>query len=150
MARRSTTNTSTGVKSIFVDTGGFIALLHTDDRYHEAAASFYRRLGQAVLKVTTNFVIAETYTFLRYEAGHAEAVAFLDAVEESEKAGYLSVIQVAQDLEAGARLLLREYKDQKLSYTDAVTLAYLKSHPEIEAVFGFDRHLALSGRTLLP
>ena len=49
-----------------------------------------------------------------------------------------------------ARLLLVRFDDQRLSYVDGHTLAILETRPDIDAVFAFDHHLALSGLPLVP
>lgn len=56
---------------IFVDTGAWIALTDTSDRYHDDATRIYHTLKtQRARFLTTDYVIDETTTRLRYDAGH--------------------------------------------------------------------------------
>jgi predicted nucleic acid-binding protein len=50
------------VKRVFVDTGGFFALLVADDRNHEHAVELFRQGSREGWRlVTTNAVVTETY-----------------------------------------------------------------------------------------
>jgi predicted nucleic acid-binding protein len=50
---------------IFVDTGGFYALLSPHDHWHEKAIAAMKRLPASHLLVSTDYVLAETATLLR-------------------------------------------------------------------------------------
>jgi len=140
----------TGHDALFIDTGAFIALAHRDDRHHSQAAAFFSALGPGVKRLTTELVIAESYTWLRYKTGYLSAARFLDSVEGSVDEGYLHVHYPDSALDRRARQVLRRFRDQDLSYTDAVSLALLEDLPRNVAVFGFDHHFTLIGRTLVP
>jgi len=62
---------------IFIDSGGFIALTHKDDIEHLKAVQYYKSVKNAALFYTTNFIIGETYTWLRYHTSHSAVVKFL-------------------------------------------------------------------------
>jgi len=140
----------TGHDALFIDTGAFIALAHRDDRHHSQVAAFFSALGSGVRRLTTELVIAESYTWLRYKTGYLSAARFLDSVEGSVDEGYLHVHYPDSALDRRARQVLRRFRDQDLSYTDAVSLALLEDLPRNVAVFGFDHHFTLIGRTLVP
>jgi predicted nucleic acid-binding protein len=66
----------------FVDTGAWIALFNVRDQYHaEARAIYYTLQQQRERLYTTDYVIDETVTRLRYDVNHSAAVEFLDAIE---------------------------------------------------------------------
>lgn len=143
------TGISTPISKIFIDTGAFIAITHADDALHSEAVAFFQALPPHVSRMTTPAVIGETYTFLRYHVGQQAALSWLDVLEKALASGYLKGVDPDAETHRAARLTLRRFADQELSYTDALTLAVLESE-KIECVFGFDHHLALTGRTLLP
>ena len=69
---------------IFVDSGAWIALLNRRDQHHDDAAAILDSLGQQKAQLlTTDYVIDETVTWLRYRVNHAIAVQFLDLIESS-------------------------------------------------------------------
>ena len=75
-----------GPRRVFVDTGAWYALQVSDDEWHAAAVGGLRELvATRHPLVTSNQVIGETYTLLRFMCGHAAAVAFLDRLDESRR-----------------------------------------------------------------
>ena len=75
---------------IFVDTGAWIALSDLKDQYHEDAIRIYDRLKRVKERLlTTDYVIDETVTRLRYDLGHSTAVKFLDLLAGTERTGLL-------------------------------------------------------------
>jgi predicted nucleic acid-binding protein len=136
-----------GGAKVFVDTGGWIALLSRDDAHHTAAAASWPEvLLRFRLVVVTNLVIAESYTFLRREAGFPTAWALLDRLSVTPR---LELIYADADLDRDARSLLQRYRDHDFSYTDAVSFAAMR-RSGISHAFGFDRHFLTVGFTLIP
>ncbi len=133
--------------ALFVDTGGWLAVLDPRDRYHSPAREFYRGcLSQYTHLVTTNLVISETYINVRRAAGHQKAITFLDLVERSER---IQCVWSDAQLEESARDILRHYDDQDFSYVDAVSFA-LMQREAIQHVFAFDRHFRVMGFSVHP
>jgi uncharacterized protein len=132
---------------LFVDTGGWLAVLDPRDKYHRPAVEFYRvALKRYSRLVTTNLVIAETYIAVLRAAGHQKAVSFLDLIEDATS---IKCIWSDQKLEALARDILRRYDDQDFSYTDAVSFALMEQQELVEA-FAFDHHFSVAGFNQLP
>lgn len=134
---------------VFVDSGGFIALAYKDDKEHFKAVQYYALIKDTYLFYTTNLVVAETYTWLRYHTSHSTAVKFLDIIERSAASGELLVIQVDTEIEQKARKILRKYTDQTFSYVDATNFIVLDLL-DIKEVFGFDSHYYIFGKSLRP
>jgi predicted nucleic acid-binding protein len=138
-----------GRYKIFIDSGGFIALAYKDDAEHLKAVRYYDSVKDIVSFCTTNFIVAETYTWLRYHASHSAAVGFLDVVEKSASQGELMIIQVDLMIEEKARKILKKYADQSFSYVDATSFVVLDLLG-IDEVFGFDSHYLMFGKNLRP
>jgi len=65
------------MNKIFVDTWAWYALADMSDHDHIVAQLANEALlDQAYTFVTTNFVLAETLTLIRYKIGHATAIPF--------------------------------------------------------------------------
>ena len=106
---------------IFVDSSAFIALEAQDDQYHAVARRYQMSLvSQPVRFVTTNFVLDETYTWLRRRASHAQAVAFGDNIRQSAR---LIVHRITADQEAAAWDIFVRYEDKDLATPIAPVLS---------------------------
>ncbi|MEW6426000.1 MAG: PIN domain-containing protein [Bacillota bacterium] len=138
-----------GRSKVFIDSGGFIALVYKDDHEHKKAVQYYASIKDVALFYTTNLVVAETYTWLRYHTSHSAAVKFLDVVERAAASSELVVVQADITIEEKARRILRKYTDQTFSYTDATSFVVLDLL-NINEVLGFDAHFFMFGRNLNP
>lgn len=135
---------------IFVDTGAWIALSDKSDQYHREAKAIYARLKrQRARLLTTDYVIDETATRLRYDSGHAGAVKFLDALVAAERAGILRVVSITPALFQTALTLFRQYDTMVFSLTDCTSFAVCEQY-RVTAAFAFDHHFTLRGITLCP
>jgi predicted nucleic acid-binding protein len=132
---------------LFVDAGGWIALANSDDRYHAIAASSYPEFLRHYRRLlTTTLVVAESYVALRLALGQQAAVRFLDILEASPR---IHRVAVDLPLEQTAERILRQYTDQRFSYTDAVSFAVMQRLGLIDA-FAFDHHFATFGFVCVP
>ena len=76
------------MKTVFVDTGAWIALAVGQDQFHLSAAAHARRLARVLTPLlTTNYVMLETYTYIRYHYDHQKALAFDTIVQEPDSDG---------------------------------------------------------------
>jgi predicted nucleic acid-binding protein len=72
---------------IFVDSGAWIALLNQKDPHHDDAVAIYNDLVQQNAQLlTTDYVIDETVTRLRYDWSHSGAVQFLNFIKRTKEA----------------------------------------------------------------
>ena len=134
---------------LFVDTGAWIALMNSNDQYHVLAAKYYRLLEPHIKLVTSSHVISETYTWLCYKAGFPSASAYITVTRQAVLHSRLSIIHDHPDMLELAEQLLTDFSDQKVSYTDAISMAIMKTK-NMKQVFGFDRHFQLMGFELVP
>ncbi len=105
------------MKRVFVDSGGFFALLAAEDRFHDHAWSLFSRANAGHWRlVTTNAVVVETYSLLlvRSRGGRRNALAFLDMVGDDA----YQVERVRKRDEERAIALLRAQEDKAYSLND--------------------------------
>jgi uncharacterized protein len=133
-----------------VDTGAWIALLSRTDQYRDAAQIRYRELAaEGTRLVTTNYIVDETATRLRYGAGLDAALAYRRMLDASVNQQRLQIVWVDEPLEGEGWRLLEQYGDVVLSLTDAVTAAVAR-RSKIEEIFGFDSDFEALGLVVRP
>ena len=134
---------------IFVDSGAWIALLDPRDQHHNAAIVVYERL---ILRkapiVTTDYVIDETITRLRYDSSHSVAVSFFDFVSRIEQQGLLTIVSINNSLFQEAQRLFRRFDSARLSFTDCTNFVVCRKN-KISEAFAFDEHFSIMGIALL-
>ena len=136
--------------SVFVDTGGWIAVAVGTDDHHTIAAFCYRDLlARNMPLITSDYVLDETITRVRYDVGHRQAVEFLELIEEAEKLGFLRIMHVDEDVLEAARDLFKRYSDQVFSFTDCTSFV-LCQNERIQTAFAFDHHFSIFGLTVIP
>lgn len=133
--------------TVFVDSGAWIALLKPRDRNHPAAAAYYRREAKRLL--TTNYVVDETATRLRYDLGLRAALTFRDLVEEASNRRGLQIAWIDPRLEHEGWQVMEQYADVELSLTDAVSAAVARRR-KVQEFFGFDAHFRALGFDVQP
>ena len=134
---------------IFIDTGAWIALSDRKDQYHRDAIVIYTRLKQKKeLLLTTDYIIDETVTRLRYDIGYSTTIKFLDLIERTKKTDVLTVIRIDDNLFQEAKLLFQKYDSVILSFTDCTSFAVCQKY-KIRETLAFDQHFSMMGITLL-
>jgi predicted nucleic acid-binding protein len=135
---------------VFVDTGAWIALLRRDDTKHaDAARGWKRLLRDRARLVTSSFVVSESATRLRYDAGLPAALAFRDRIEQAGDRGLLRVVWVDEEIAGAGWGVMERYADLALSLTDA-TSAAISTRLRIVDVFTFDADFRPMGFSVYP
>ena len=99
--------------------------------------------------LTSNLVVTETATRLRYDAGLPAAIAFRGLLEAAVEAGRLIVRHADHEVDARAWDLMERYPDLTLSFTDCVG-AVTATEGRAAAVFGLDNDFRVLGFSLEP
>lgn len=133
-----------------MDTWAWYALADTTDADHEAARLTNERLladGHTFL--TTNFVLDEAVTLIRYHIHHAAAVRFWHTLQQLVDGHLLKLVRVSDHQESAAWSIFEQYDDQRFSYTDCTSFAVM-SDLKLTHVFTGDRHFAIMGYVVTP
>jgi predicted nucleic acid-binding protein len=134
------------VNETFVDTGAWLALSDRSDQSHASAqVTFAVLLRSGSRLVTTNLVIAETYTLIRRRVGQNAALRFLQSTRASPR---LERVYSTMSLEMNAEAILNRYADQDFSFVDAVSFALMQERGIAQA-FAFDHHFLTCGFLLV-
>lgn len=99
--------------------------------------------------MTTSYVVDETATRLRYDLGLEHALSFRDTIRAAERLRRLRVTWIDRRLEGSAWVVLEQYADVPLSFTDATTVAVARSR-RIREIFAFDADFEAVGLTVGP
>ena len=134
---------------IFVDTGAWIAILNRRDQHHQEAVAIYHRMQQQEIHfLTTDYVIDETATRLRYDTNHSMAVMFLNHIERLVEIDILTLMEIDKDVFGKAKALFRQYDSARLSFTDCTSFVVCVEN-NIHEAFAFDQHFSMMGIDLL-
>jgi hypothetical protein len=128
---------------IFVDTSAFLAIENRRDKYYRKAVTLRDTLlktGQ--LLVTSDYILDETYTVIRFRAGHHIAVQFGEAIRGSK---FLRIEFIAPDLIEKAWDLFKTFSDHEFSFTDCTSFI-LMERLKIKTAFTFDDHFKEYGK----
>lgn len=134
-------------KSIFVDTGAWLAISDASDQFHEKAVSHLKRLiDDANCIITTNLVIHETFMLLSRRISRKAALLFLDQVFNADN---VDIFHSDETLEVEAFETIRRYSDQDFSVADSVSFVLMKRE-DLKRVFTFDKHFKTMRFTVEP
>lgn len=132
---------------IYVDTGAFLARYVAADQYHRRAIKGWDRMARERPRCfTSNFVLDETFTLLARRAGYTFATERARILYASPA---LTILRPDRDDELRALEYFQKYADQKVSFTDAVSLALMRK-TQLKLAFSYDRHFQQAGFTIWP
>jgi predicted nucleic acid-binding protein len=130
---------------LLADTGALLALFNPQDQHHRQARQFVEQ-ARSVRFVLTELIISETVTRLRARLGAARAADVGAALLHSRR--YEAIFVDARLVEAGLAEL-RRFADKRLSLTDAVSFAVIRTLA-LDGAFAFDRDFRDCGFAMHP
>ncbi|MCX7924678.1 MAG: PIN domain-containing protein [Fimbriimonadales bacterium] len=138
------------MRRVFVDSGGWLSVVIKTDRYHTAGVAYYESLlAQRAHLITSDYVLDETITRLRYDVGHDAAKRFLELTQKAAEAGVLEIVFVDETVWNVAVPLFLQYADVRLSFTDCTSFVLIQQLG-VQEVFGYDAHFGIVGASLHP
>lgn len=124
---------------VFVDTGAWFALFVSTDAEHRAARSWFETNARELL--TTDYVLAELLTLLKYRGHYKLAVRFGEALLTQQLAR-LERVPEADLHETWA--VFQRYADKEWSFVDCSSKVIM-SRLGIDTAFAFDHHFEQFG-----
>ncbi|MDQ2732392.1 MAG: PIN domain-containing protein [Armatimonadota bacterium] len=139
-----------GPNEVFVDTSGWYAVTRVDDPGHRLAAAYYSNLSNGRTRfLTSDYILDETLTRLRYDMGHTVALAFWQHIQQAVLLGLLRVIRIDERIWSDALAIFRTFEDQDFSFTDCTSFALARDQ-NIGEIFTFDHHFLTMGFIIQP
>lgn len=124
---------------VFVDTSALLAILGSQDRWHDEAIAIYHELGETADLVTTNYVAIESIQLVRRRLGVAATRDLLDR--------HLPIIATLWVDEATHRVAAGAYRpDGGPSIVDHVSFEVMRQQG-LSIAFAFDRDFQNHGFT---
>ena len=127
---------------LFVDTSAWLALNDRNDQYHNEAVSRLNAVAkQKIELITSEYVVDESITIIRYRVSHNAAVVFGDALMSST---IVTLADITDEERFRAWMLFKKYDDKELSFTDCTSFA-LMNKLKLRKAFAFDDHFKQIG-----
>jgi uncharacterized protein len=133
---------------VLVDTGAWLAVVNRRDQYHTRAAAALRRLRDERRRlVITNLILAELHLHLLHGMGPVRAAQHVQTILADPLTEEVFVDRPLQS--AAFSDWIQRFSDQPFTFTDAASLAVMRSRA-ITVAFTFDRHFSVAGFHTLP
>ena len=127
---------------LFVDTSAWLALNDRNDQYHNKAVLKSTEIKrQKIELITSEYIIDESITLIRYRVSHKAAVIFGDSLINSN---IVRIIDVTGEDRIKAWEMFKGYEDKELSFTDCISFVIMKNLKLYKA-FTFDEHFKQMG-----
>lgn len=122
---------------LFVDTSAWLALNDRNDQYYsKAAAKSVEIKRHRIELITSEYVLDESITLIRYRVSHQAAVIFGNSLLNS------NIVRV-EDVSAEDRFkaweMFKKFEDKELSFTDCTSFVLMKNL-RLQKAFTFDEH----------
>lgn len=122
---------------LFVDTSAWLALNDRNDQYYSRAAAKSTDIKRHRIElITSEYIIDESITLIRYRVSHQAAVIFGNSLLNS------NIVRI-EDVTAEDRFkaweMFKKFEDKELSFTDCTSFVLMKNL-RLQKAFTFDEH----------
>jgi hypothetical protein len=122
---------------LFVDTSAWLALNDKNDQYHNKAIKKSSEIRKHKIGLlTSEYIIDESITLIRYRVSHNAAVIFGDSLLSSS---IVTIVDVTNEDRLKAWEIFKKYEDKDLSFTDCTSFVLMKNL-RLQKAFTFDEH----------
>lgn len=120
---------------MLVDTGAWYAIADRSDRHHDRARQFYLEEAPKGRLITTDLIVAESWSLTAAHLGRRAAVTFWETLRVAR----IPILPLdGVDLESAWRIM-QAFPDQTFSFTDCTSFA-LMERIDVHEAFAFDSH----------
>ena len=137
--------------NVYVDTGGWVAYFDQSDRFHPLVVSYLQAsLLQATDRlVTSDYVLDETVSFLRYHVSHTTALTAFRTLSALAQVQRITMYEVNGETRTRAGQIFEQFHDQAFSFTDCTSFAICEAH-HIQHAVTVDKDFVIFGLVILP
>ena len=123
---------------VFIDTGAFIAIFVSSERFHPKASKKYKdyRKQRAQL-FTSYYVLDELFTRLIYDFGKSATQKAIDLLNKSIEKEELKVLDIDETIFKKAQEAMIKFSEHKISLTDAASYILYRDF-SLDEVFTLD------------
>lgn len=123
---------------VFFDTGAFIALFISQEKYHKHVSSKYRDYRKKrALFYTSYYILDELFTRLIYDFGKSATEKAIDLLMKSIEKEEVKVLDIDEGTFNKSLSSLIKFAEHKISLTDATTYNLFKDL-QLDEVFTLD------------
>ncbi len=123
---------------VFFDTGAFIALFISQEKYHKQISSKYRDYRkQRALFYTSYYILDELFTRLIYDFGKFATEKVIDLLMKSIEKEEVKVLDIDEAIFKKSLNSLLKFAEHKISLTDATTYTLFRDL-QLDEVFTLD------------
>jgi len=127
---------------IFVDTSAWLALNDRNDRHHKDSITKTATIkSKKIGLITSDYVIDESLTIIRFRVSHEAAVLFGESVFNSN---IIQSVNIAEDDKYASCELFKRYRDRQFSFTDCTSFILMR-RLKLDKCFTFDSHFSQMG-----
>lgn len=141
------------MKSIFIDTWGWINLFNRKEPQHNNVSQLYKSLRERQATIaTTDFVLDEVYTLLFRRVHVTQAQQAVHVISQAMNAGYINLVWITPErFDAAQTLRLKFHDKPDISFTDLTSMVVMQELKMREIITG-DAHFTHVGMgfVLLP
>lgn len=137
-------------RKLFIDSSIWITYATEAEIRHKETKVFIKKfIDEGVSLFTSNDVIDETVTRLTYTVGLYKTGKFFELLQDNFKKESVVQLWVDEQLQHEAWELLKKFREHKLSFTDATSIAIMKRF-NLNAIVTFDADFKKVGIRTLP
>jgi hypothetical protein len=135
------------LRSVFVDTSGWYALLDRREAGHETVADFIEQAVRSGTRlVTTDYILDESCTLAKARAGSSMALRLLDVIAGTTA---LDLEWIDAERFRRAETHFRKHRDQAFSFTDCTSFIVMHQL-RVSHVITSDEHFRIAGFEVRP
>ncbi|HAJ26148.1 MAG TPA: hypothetical protein DCG53_02695 [Syntrophus sp. (in: bacteria)] len=127
---------------LFIDTSAWLALHDRSDKYFEEASARSLIIKKRKIEIiTSDFIMDESITIIRFRVSHQAAILFGDSLFASK---IMKILRVDSEHIHKAWALFKKFNDKSLSFTDCTSFILMKEIG-VQSAFTFDDHFRQGG-----